>query len=73
MANNKIILKRIGEDPETLIDLTADTVTAEHLLKGVTAHAANGQVITGTYESAVYTIDKATETMTIINPNITPA
>ena len=32
----------------TLIDLTADTVTAETLAQGVTAHAANGEPITGT-------------------------
>lgn len=32
----------------TLIDLTSDTVTAEKMLKGYTAHGANGEVITGT-------------------------
>ena len=32
----------------TLIDLTADTVTADRLLKAVTAHGANGELITGT-------------------------
>lgn len=32
----------------TLIDLTADTVTAEHLIKGYTAHGADGELITGT-------------------------
>ena len=34
----------------TLLDLTADTVTAEKLLKGYTAHAADGEPITGTCE-----------------------
>lgn len=33
---------------ETLIDLTADTVKADKLLKGITAHGANGDKITGT-------------------------
>ena len=33
---------------ETLIDLTADTVKAEHLIKGYTAHGADGEIITGT-------------------------
>lgn len=33
---------------ETLIDLTADTVKEEHLIKGYTAHGADGEVITGT-------------------------
>ena len=32
----------------TLLDLTADTVTAEHLETGYTAHNANGAPITGT-------------------------
>lgn len=35
---------------ETLIDLTADTVKAEHLIKGYTAHGADGEKITGTNE-----------------------
>lgn len=32
----------------TLIDLTADTVKAEHLIAGYTAHGADGEKITGT-------------------------
>ena len=32
---------------ETLIDLTADTITADKLLKGSTAHGADGEVING--------------------------
>ena len=34
----------------TLIDLTGDTVTPENLLSGATAHAANGEKITGIVE-----------------------
>ena len=33
---------------ETLIDLTNDTVTADNLDEGVTAHDASGEQITGT-------------------------
>lgn len=33
---------------ETLIDLTADTVEASKLLKGIKAHGADGEPITGT-------------------------
>lgn len=33
---------------ETLIDLTADTVTADKLAKGYTAHDKSGEIITGT-------------------------
>lgn len=43
MAYNKIIY---GD--ATLIDLTADTVTAADLAKGVTAHDKAGEAITGT-------------------------
>ena len=32
---------------ETLMDLTADTVKAEHLIKGYTAHGADGEPIVG--------------------------
>ena len=69
MANNKIVLEKIGEDPEVLIDLTADTVTADTLAKGVTAHNAAGEIITGTYESS-FVIDKDSETLTIVNSDI---
>ncbi len=43
MAFNKIIF-----GGETLIDLTADTITKEALKKGVTAHDKSGEAITGT-------------------------
>lgn len=43
MANNKIVY-----GSEVLIDLTADTVTADKLAKGITAHNMAGEVIEGT-------------------------
>lgn len=46
MAYNKIVYGN-----KTLIDLTADTVTASNLLKGITAHDKAGNVVTGTMES----------------------
>jgi hypothetical protein len=42
---------------ETLIDLTADTVTKEKILKGYTAHGANGEPIAGTCEYDANTQD----------------
>lgn len=42
--NNKVVLA----DGTVLIDLTADTVDAAHLLSGYTAHGASGAQITGT-------------------------
>ena len=52
MANNKIIF-----NGKTLIDLTADTVEAAKLLAGYTAHAANGEIITGTCDWDSNTMD----------------
>lgn len=46
MANNYINKLVVGN--ETKFDLTADTVTAEKLLKDVTAHDKSGAPITGT-------------------------
>ena len=44
MANSKIVLG----NGEVLMDLTADTVKEDKLLKGYTAHGADGEPITGT-------------------------
>lgn len=41
----------------TLIDLTPDTITKEKLLKGVTAHGADGEPITGSCEYDANTQD----------------
>lgn len=35
---------------EVLIDLTEDTVDAAHLVKGYTAHGADGEPVVGEYE-----------------------
>lgn len=51
MANNQYVNKvqyMRGGQAETLIDLTADTVTAATLMQGYTAHDASGAPITGT-------------------------
>lgn len=49
----------------TLIDLTGDTVEASTLLKGTTAHGADGELITGTCDYDANTKD-ATATATEI-------
>lgn len=41
----------------TLIDLTADTIKKDKLLKGYTAHGADGELITGTCEFDANTQD----------------
>lgn len=52
MGRSKIIY---GD--EVLMDLTADTVTKEKLLKGVTAHGPDGEPITGTCDYDANTQD----------------
>lgn len=42
---------------QTLIDLTADTITADKLKKGYTAHGADGEVINGACEHDANTQD----------------
>lgn len=44
MANSKIVLS----SGEVLMDLTSDTVSADKLLKGITAHGKDGEPVTGT-------------------------
>lgn len=52
----------------TLIDLTADTITKEKVLKGYTAHGADGEPITGTCEYDANTQDAtATEAEILMN------
>ena len=46
MAVNKVVY-----GTTVLVDLTGDTVTADKLLKGATAHDASGEAITGTMEA----------------------
>lgn len=61
MAVNKVIY-----GGKTVIDLTADTVTADTLAKGATAHNAKGEQIMGTMESGGgggATIDTCTVTV----------
>lgn len=47
---------------ETLIDLTEDTVTTATLLKGYTAHTANGERVVGTLTAPVRGVDYWTPT-----------
>ena len=44
-----IAINKVDFGGKTLIDLTADTVTAADLRQGVTAHDRTGEAITGTY------------------------
>lgn len=57
MAINKVIY-----GGETLIDLTGDTVTADKILSGFTAHDKGGEPITGTCE---YDVDSSDATAAV--------
>ena len=46
MANNPYVNK-VQFGNQTLIDLTSDTVTADKLMQGYTAHDRTGAIITG--------------------------
>lgn len=51
MAYNKFVVNNT-----TLLDLTGDTITADKLVSGYTAHDKSGEAITGTLSfSTVYT------------------
>ena len=45
-------VNRVDYGGSTLIDLTSDTITADKLYKGYTAHAADGSAITGALATA---------------------
>ena len=61
MVYNKVVY-----GAQTLIDLTEDTVDAEHLLTGVTAHDKSGEVITGTCAYDAATGDATAEAADIL-------
>lgn len=62
MGRSKIVL-----GGEVLIDLTGDTITKEKLLKGVTAHGADGEEITGTCEYDVDSSDATAVVAEVLN------
>ena len=54
----------------TLIDLTGDTVEASSLLKGITAHGADGELITGTCDFDTNTQDATATAAEILTGKI---
>lgn len=52
MKNSKVVFAG-----RVLIDLTGDTVTADKLLEGTTAHSKTGEKITGTMRRVTMTSD----------------
>lgn len=68
MAYNKV-----EANGETLIDLTSDTVTADTLVSGRTAHLASGERVTGTFEPVTGVKGNAETEYRTGNVNLTPA
>lgn len=66
MANNKVIFGN-----NVLIDLTEDTVTADKLALGFTAHSASGEQIVGTMASGGYIIRITTPDSELYGETIT--
>ena len=48
MGISKVEINNADGTKNVLVDLTGDTVTADMLAKGVTAHGADGELVTGT-------------------------
>lgn len=48
MANNPYVNKVQLADGTSLIDISSDTITADKLMQGYTAHDRTGALITGT-------------------------
>jgi hypothetical protein len=47
------MINKVVYGDKVLIDLTADTVTSEKMIRGTTAHMKDGSVITGTADCTV--------------------
>lgn len=70
MAINKVEIKNSDGTKNILVDLTGDTVSTDTLSEGITAHGADGELITGTMKAGIDTSD-ATATPTDIRYNKT--
>lgn len=66
-------VNKVEANGETLIDLTDDTVTADSLLAGRTAHLASGVQVTGTFEPVTGVKGNAESAYRKGNVNLTPA
>ncbi len=60
-------VNKVNYGAKTVIDLSKDTVTANKLLKGETAHDKNGNQITGTYEESAAGTDTSDATAVASN------
>ena len=66
-------VNKVEANGETLIDLTNDTVTADTLVEGRTAHLASGEQVTGAFKPVTGVKGNAETTYRAGNVNLTPA
>lgn len=66
-------VNKVEANGETLIDLTNDTVTADTLVEGRTAHLASGEQVTGTFKPVTGVKGNVETTYRTGNVNLTPA
>lgn len=60
MGISKVEINNTDGTKNILVDLTDDTVTANMLAKGITAHGANGELVTGTIKEGNLTYSEGT-------------
>lgn len=66
-------VNKVEANGETLIDLTNDTVTADTLVEGRTAHLASGEQVTGTFKPVTGVKGNSETSYRTGNVNLTPA
>ena len=64
MGKSKVVYKN-----QTLIDISGDTVEADKMLKGITAHDSNGDPVTGTLEKQQKTATITSNGTTTVTPD----
>ena len=68
MGISKVEINNADGTKNVLVDLTGDTVTADMLAEGVTAHGADGELITGAMQAGIDTSDADATADDIVSP-----
>lgn len=68
MGVSKVEINNADGTKNVLVDLTGDTVTVDTLAEGVTAHGADGELITGAMQAGIDTSDADATAEDIVSP-----
>ena len=68
MGVSKVEINNADGTKNVLVDLTGDTVTVDTLAEGVTAHGADGELITGAMQAGIDTSDADATADDIVSP-----